>query len=429
MSMITAVKTLAASSEACSQCGLCSSRCEVLDTMVPLTIGGLAQRFVDLARGFDLTDEASSKAYLEAVFALTRSDASLEQVVRRCCLCGACTVGCPDDIDAREVFASIRELFALSGVTTTEGFEVTQVDREWHIFSAYRVVYGIDYADLPHIAEAKEQAIDTLFFPGCPLVSYAPELCREVFSWLQDQGNAVAISEECCGSPLISAGFLERNRAFRENLAKSIADAGIKKMIFVCPGCMDEFTKSKNLMPDVEFVGLPQLLADANKKPLPDKVAELGAVAVYDSCHDRDQTFGKPIRRLLGEGSLCELPHAGKETRCCGAGGSVSLVDPELCTRRVQRVLTDGDVAGAQTMVANCPTCSYTFAAHKRSHGALSKEAPQTYNYLELMFSNGFEWDKVFANLEGMWTGEYGAWAYQQFFAPVRENIFSTSTI
>lgn len=339
-------------------------------------------------------------------------------------MCGTCTCSCPTGVDARSVFASLREVLAQVGATTMVGFESTQVDKEWHIFSVYRAVHGIGYADLPSWESARELGSDTLFFPGCTLASYAPELTREVFSFLQDRGLNPVISIDCCGSPLKSGGLGERVRAYKSDMVRRAREAGIAKVVFVCPGCRDEFSETEESA-GMELIALPQLLADAGVRVGKDRVlAAAGSAAgaapraaVFDSCHDRDGAFGGPLRSLFEEGALCELPHRGQRALCCGAGGAVSLVDPDLCARRAHRILDDeASSAGAAVLISNCPTCSYTFAAQLRADARTgADDAPvRSLNYLELAFENGFDWDLAFYQLESMWSGEYGAWVCQQ---------------
>lgn len=392
---------------ACSGCGVCVDRCEVLSD-------------AGISSLRDLIEPFRGEPSLDAV----RSVPELALAVRRCCMCGSCTCSCPTDVDARSVLASLREVLARVGATTMEGFESTQVDKEWHIFSVYRAVHGIGYADLPSWESARELGSDTLFFPGCTLASYAPELTREVFSFLQDRGMNPVISTDCCGSPLKSGGLGERVRAYKSDMVRRAREAGIAKVVFACPGCRDEFSETEE-SEGMEFVALPRLLADAGVKIGKDRVlaaagSSTGAMAraaVFDSCHDRDGAFGGPLRSLFEEGALCELPHCGQRALCCGAGGAVSLVDPDLCARRAHRILDDeASSVGAAVLVSNCPTCSYTFAAQLRAdERAGAADAPvRSLNYLELAFENGFDWDLAFYQLETMWSGEYGAWVCQQ---------------
>ena len=231
----------------------------------------------------------------------------------------------------------------------------------------------------------------------------------------------VVLSESCCASPLKAAGFADRALAFKQSIARAVADAGIKRVVCVCPGCMEELREPAVGMNGVEFVPLPQLLVDAGVRVNPDKLracaagagpaptqvvashadsAPLPTVAVCDSCHDREGAFGNPLRELFDDACLRECENHGSDALCCGAAGAVSLVDPDICTRRAQRVLDEGS-AVADLMVANCPTCSYTFAAQGRAGVVDATGAPYAHcNYLDVVFEASFDWDTIFSQLE-----------------------------
>lgn len=419
------VRIVESAASACSGCGACARRCEVLDGAgdegVPLNVGELAGAFAGAATGGDV------EAARGAVLSLVGERPELALAVRRCCMDGFCTLTCPDAIDAREVFSALRELLHEAGVTGEDGFTMTRVDQQWHIFSAYRAVHGIFYNDLPSLENAREWGADTLFFPGCSLVSYAPELTREVFAWLQERGMAVALSDDCCGSPLRSGGFADRCEAHKSALVDRAREAGIRRVVFVCPGCRDEWEATPGVEA-LELIALPELLDAADVRPRPEKIASVlscaskggasddPAIALFDSCHDRDGRFGTSLRRIFADCRTVELAHHGKSALCCGAAGAVSLVDQPLCDRRARRVLDEEPrEVGAGLVVANCPTCAYTFAATRRADAAAGAVAgPAFCQYLELLFEAGFDWSGVFDRLESMWFGEYGPWLAQE---------------
>ncbi|MEC4272657.1 (Fe-S)-binding protein [Adlercreutzia sp. R25] len=408
MSWYSAYETVSSAAARCRRCGVCTPRCEVLQPEGEvLTVGGLAAAF---AKAGDS----------EGVAALAAERPDLVFAVRRCCMDGSCTLACPDAIEARPVFAALRELLSLAGVTGMDGFTMTQVDREWHIFSAYRAVYGIYYTDLPLLGSAREWGADTLFFPGCTLASYAPELTREVLAWLKGQRMDVALSVDCCGSPLRSGGFADRCDTFKRSLVDRALGAGIKRVVFVCPGCRDEWESAPG-SEALELIALPELLAASGTKPRPEKLAALAGsetpvLTMFDSCHDRDGRFGDPLRRIFSGCDCVECAHHGADAICCGAAGAVSLVDAAICNRRARRVLDEEPrKAGANLVVANCPTCAYTFAATRRADAAVTTvEGPAFCQYLDLLFEAGFDWPQVFGQLESMWSGEYGPWLAQE---------------
>lgn len=101
----------------------------------------------------------------------------------------------------------------------------------------------------------------------------------------------------------------------------------------------------------------------------------------------------------------------------CAAGPPAPYrwVDQPLCDARAHRVLDEEPrEAGADLVVANCPTCAYTFAATRRGDAAGAVAGPAFCQYLELLFEAGFDWSGVFGRLESMWSGEYGPWLAQE---------------
>ena len=196
----------------------------------------------------------------------------------------------------------------------------------------------------------------------------------------------------------------DRAEALRDRNADELVAAGAKELVCVCPGCANDMRKAlakRGL--DVEV----RLLADwlhergfAPKHALPD-----GPLCLSKSCQDRDGTYLEQTRAALGldEGAFSIFDG------CCGAGGAVSAFDP---ARQAEQA--DGKLSFAPdgaTVVSMCPTCTYTYAYRLM-------ESPRNVankHYCELLFDSQFDWDKTFAQLGGMWSGEYGPWLAQVF--------------
>lgn len=422
-------------STTCTRCGRCRLRCEVLKT-VSMDVCELAGAFANLAsKGIDtpahdlqgtvalgitpgastlpLAVELDIEAYAAAVRAFAHEHPEVVFAVRRCCMCGLCTRTCATGVDAYMVFSAIREVLFEAGVTSMAGHESTRVDEEWDLFKAYRAIYGFFYEDTPRIDAARSLDVDTLFYPGCTLVSYAPELTLEIVDWLGAHGHPCVMSEACCGSPLISTGAGDRAHAFRVAQARAIRDAGIKHIVFVCPGCFRELMDCDGILDEVEFIGLPSLLAEEGVTLRADKVGDARVLSIADSCHDVAEQFSMPLRKLAEGFDLVEHAHCGGDALCCGAGGSTVLVDEEIGGRRLERIIEEGREAGSDLIIADCPTCSYTFAAHEMSGGPAGDDRLSNVNYLDLVFENRFDWYDIFNRLNGMYTGEYADWVNQ----------------
>ena len=147
----------------------------------------------------------------------------------------------------------------------------------------------------------------------------------------------------------------------------------------------------------VEVVSLFRLMADAGVR-----VAGPGSkMTVHDSCPDREQQrIGQSVREILSNCEVVELAHHGKEAICCGSGGIVSLVDPELSTRRAERRMEEFHEAGADICVTYCMSCA----------GRLSRAAePGRVRYiLELVFNQSLDHAQNAARAEAAWQGEWG---------------------
>jgi Fe-S oxidoreductase len=281
-----------------------------------------------------------------------------------------------------------------------------QVDQDWDIFTAYRAVHGIGFADLTrHVAtEEHEAATDcaVAFFPGCSMAAYAPELTREVFATVEALGGKATMIDHCCGSPLKSAGFFARAEGLCDRIASELVDSGAKQLVCVCPGCANEMhsTLARHGL-GVETSSLPSFLATQGFTPM--RELPQTPLCLSKSCQDRDGTYLAETCTVLGVDTQTPTVLKG----CCGAGGAVSAFDPERLNQQTRSKLScalDGS-----TVVSMCPTCTYTYAFYLMS----SPRELANKHYTELLFENQFEWERVFAQLESMWSGEYGAWLAQ----------------
>lgn len=404
----------------CTHCKKCTTRCEILSE-ANLDMGIVEEEY----RKLMALPEADRPA---AVIALVTERPEIFIALRRCCFCGFCTAECAHHVLAPERMREWRELFMKAGYMPPDDSRIVMVDNEWHIFSAYRAIYGISYPEFTYLAQAAEMGpghVDTLFFPGCSLVSYTPELTRKVGEWLTRAGISWALSDDCCGSPLMSAGLFDRAAALRQRIYDQARAAGIKRIVTVCPGCGEELAET--IGDDIEIVPLPEILERyASRIPSEEgrphgfsPLDEFKSFCVFDSCHDRaDNRHGAAIRRLLlryvPESKLREIDHKRKGTLCCGAGGAVSSYDPAITDKRTWRVIDEARKTKADTLVTMCPTCTYTIA--QACLGADASRGVENHHYLELLFGETIDWPRIFDELGSMWTGEYGPWLTQTFY-------------
>lgn len=379
----------------CLSCGKCKERCSSLQ------LAGLS--LPDVARG--MTDAlAASDDALGAYRAISQAS-GLAQAVRGCFFCKGCVEDCAAGVDVCELMYRSRSVFQQAGLIPRGAWSSVLVDQEWHIFTAYRAIYGIGYADLTrHLAgEGLEGAADcsVAFFPGCSLAAYGPELTRAVFSYIEGHAGKCTLIDECCGSPLKSAGFLKRAAALEQRIVDQVVGSGASVLVTVCPGCRNILSAALAARgADVEVVDFSRFaLEHGGLEPHLPRQAR-----IFRSCQDRDGSYLASTLDLLGAHGDVETICDG----CCGAGGAVSAYSLDQQQAKVASALK-GCAAG-DTIITMCPTCTYTQAFFLQARPDLGI-VPK--NYLELLFAEGFDWGTVFSRLNGMWTGEYGAWLAQ----------------
>ncbi len=424
MSMEETLRICGEVESACVGCGKCMAACESL-SRAQMNLGQAAAALRaavagesadaagegedadagagEAARGNADAPEVAQEDAAEVAGRILGAD-GLVQAVRGCFFCTRCVEHCEADIDVCKLFYAGRETFQACGLIDRGAWSSVQVDEQWHVFSAYRAVYGIGYADLTrHLdyeGHAAEHDCEVAFFPGCSLAAYNPELTRAIFGEIEQRCGKATMIDACCGSPLKSAGFLARAAALAERIADEIAASGAKKVVFTCPGCLNIVgaALARCGAGDVECCTVAGLLQGAAPVSVP------GRARLFKACQDRDASYLADLRPLLAiedeAPAICD--------GCCGAGGAVSPYSAEQQAERVRAVLAACDAG--DTVITMCPTCTYTQAFELLQTG---RDDIVAKNYLELLFGHEFDWPAVFARLSGMWSGEYAAWLAQ----------------
>ncbi len=382
----------------CTQCGHCTPACSSLQA-ADMTLGEIAKEMLAADRNAESAEQVRMRI---------ASNPKLIQAVRGCFFCTSCKNTCFAHNDVCDLVYHARVDFQNLGLIEREAWSSVLVDEEWDIFKAYRAIHGIGYSDLTlHVENDQHQAetdCDVVFFPGCSLAAYAPELTREIFEELKGYCNKLTMIDTCCGSSLKSAGFFDRASKLCDKNVQEIIDSGASKLVCVCPGCANDMKEAlKRSGASIEIVSLASFLKEKGFKPkhsLPE-----GDLCISKSCQDRDGSYLDDTRSLLGiEEGAATIFHG-----CCGAGGAVSAFQPDRQAQQADSKLSFA-TEGA-TVVTMCPTCTYTYAYRLLN-------APRNINnkhYAELLFDSQIDWNLVFYQLGSMWSGEYGPWLAEVF--------------
>ena len=463
-------ETISLMEQRCIGCNACAGRCDLLDEF-PGSFQALCAESHEALRDVHGID---------SLYRELNAHGKLYRFLRSCFGCDRCTAHCPQGLALSTPWKAWRALLRAGNYLNNTDASLVKVDCTWDCFSVFRAVQGIDYSDLPLLSveaidartggqtrsDARQTATlpqaETLFFPGCSLCTYAPELTRTAFDWLEKNTGPCLLATQCCSFPLDCVGEVKRAAAWRRRVIDAAQRQGVKRIVCVCPGCEGQLSSTcATYAPDMEFVSLARLLADAGVRVEASALTGLALpVAVSDSCQDRscllrraqaraslgqdcedDSCLGEPsvdqhaagscsqqscgligphgaaIRELIENIPSVTAPYAGIDTLCCGAGGAVGTYDAELPRQRTRHKLQLFQNAGAKTLITACPTCAYTYAFElwtSSRENDTSWQEMGVVNYLEAAFSQRIDWPAVFSSLYDMWEGEHAAWVAEQ---------------
>ena len=308
---------IAATKSGCTNCGDCVRECAFLKK------SGTPKSIAD---SFDATDPKSLARSFE------------------CSLCGLCSVVCPEQLDLDGLFLEMRREAVNRGFgdypehSPLLTYERLGTSRR---FSLYRLPQGCT----------------TIFFPGCSLSGTRPDGVNRVFAELQKTDPTVGIVFDCCLKPSHSLGREQYTGAMFEEMNNWLVQQGVKEVLVACPNCQVMFT---SLGQGLKVRTVWESLAESGLQP----EGVSGTVTVHDPCVIRDaRPVHQAVRTLLNRQGLRveEMPHSGRITICCGQGGAVNLLNPQLAASWGE--LRKREASGRR-IITYCAGCVQALGGH-----------------------------------------------------------------
>lgn len=327
----TCAEQINAVTAGCTQCGECVRDCAFLQKYgTPATI----------AAAFDSSHAASLSRPFE------------------CSLCGLCTAICPEQLDLDRLFLEMRR---------------EAVDRGFGSFPEHAPLKTYERLGTSRrftLYRLPEQCT-TVFFPGCSLPGTRPEAVKQLFADLRNIDPALGIVFDCCLKPSHSLGREQYVEAMFAEMRDWLLTHGVREVLVACPNCQVMFeTFGGSLQVRTAW----ELLAE--QPAAPEQLT--GTVTVHDPCVIRHSGRAqRAVRSLLERRGLTveEMPHSGRTTLCCGQGGGVNLLDPDLTGSWARLRTTEAD---GRRLISYCAACVQTLgAATPASHLADLLYAPE----------------------------------------------------
>jgi len=281
-------------------------------------------------------------------------------VMQKCVSCAACDAFCPEgvrpyslilgrwDLRYRERGLPARAAYMLP--YTTHNYRqdmVAQMDpRERELLERWR----------------EEPDAEEMLYPGCNILTMPRLFDLPALASLPVAGDWSL----CCGEPYYRLGAFEVMEKIARALTDYFAGRKIRKMVFVCPACLNMF---RTILPErfgarfdfeCEYL-VPWLLRRLDSGEL--RVTRpLGrTVTIHDSCHGR--TLGdeimEPTRELLKRLGLFIVnpPRHHQDGICCGIAAGCNRQMPQDMVRVGKRALKEGLSTGLSEIAIYCTGC------------------------------------------------------------------------
>ena len=360
--------------DACTRCGECLRICPVYTQKTEEGINprGKIQAMKKFIRGqYGLWARIFGKKSL--------SEQELEkfsEMVYRCTLCGECSMQCPVSIDSRSLWIAIKEtLVDLGHYPKHLGMMKKNVLSKYNIsgdHNSLRTIWLEGLEELPAHRYQKERA-KVVYFVGCvsgyfPMAYKVPQSVVRILERSGIDFTLLGGEEWCCGFPLIGAGFKKDIEELIRHNVEGVKEKGADSVIFSCPSCFhtwhEEYHTDLNLFHSTQFI-----LDLIQRKKIRFRDEKL-KVTYHDPC-DLGRQSGiyeapREILRSMPGIEFVELASHGKESKCCGGGGLLEMVDPELSISLAREKIKEIQTTGAEIVVSACQQCTRTIQSTAR---------------------------------------------------------------
>ena len=338
----------------CTRCGFCLPECPTY------TVKRLETY---TARGRNAITRAVIEGRLEL------SD-DLAKALFTCLGCGACTVACFPSVQTRDAVWGDRALLAENNLHPAIMDKLAESLNEYHNISDDDPEDRAEWADLasqlPEEVLDKEKA-EIIYFVGCvasffPMAQKIPANLAQIMYGAGLDFTVLGGDEWCCGFPLLGAGKPDEVEAIKAHNLEKVKATGAKQVIFACPSCYHTWKHLYDA--DVELLHASELL---NRMVLDGalKLNEVNMKVTYHDPCDLGRNSGvyeepREVIKAIPGIEFVELPTNRGLSVCCGGGGNVEMVDPELSAAIAQNKIDAIKSTGADAVISSCQQCLRT---------------------------------------------------------------------
>lgn len=209
---------------------------------------------------------------------------------------------------------------------------------------------------------------EVLLWKGCTYRNQLPDELDNIENILKKLEIPFnSIEEECCGYPLLLAGYLEEMEELAMEIAKIISP--YKTIITACPACLRSFKEIFQERLHLEIPRVLHLVQFLLKKVdegilIKERLKPVDIKVMYHDPCEMGRMMGvtEEPRKLLEQVpslKLFEQRFTRDSAACCGGGGLLPTFYPTLASMAAVRKLTEEDKIpeDLNAVVTTCPQC------------------------------------------------------------------------
>ncbi|MGQ9508966.1 MAG: (Fe-S)-binding protein [Thermodesulfobacteriota bacterium] len=364
----------------CNRCGFCLAVCPIY------TIEGKEWA---TPRG----KNALIRAIIEGKIDWTRE---IEETLFRCTGCRLCTQTCFPAVETNQGVLAGRECLVEKRLYPKVIDRVVEaIENHFNISNEtniHRTLWMETMEVLPEHRYQKEKA-EVIYFTGCvasfyPMAHKIPQSFVQILNRAGVDFTLLGGEEWCCGFPLIQAGMKDKMKKLKEHNEEMVKKVEAKSIVFTCPSCYHTWKQIYHT--DAEPLHSTQLI---------DRLIEEGkivfqndrkrVVTYHDPCDlgRNSRVFDSPrniLKRIPGV-KLVELENSRQLSMCCGGGGDLEMIDPELSAAIAKRKIEEIQRTGAEEVITACQQCVRTISGYARKNKIKLKVRDITEIVLEAM--------------------------------------------
>jgi heterodisulfide reductase subunit D len=364
----------------CNRCGFCLAHCPIY---------GIRGRESVTPRG----KNALIRGIIEGKIDWTPE---IEETIFRCTGCRLCTQTCFPAVETNQgVLAGRQCLVDRNQYPNVVNRVVEALENNFNISNEpnqNRSMWIENLMDIPDHRFQKERA-KVIYFVGCvaafyPMAHKIPQTFVQVLDKAKVDFTILGGEEWCCGFPLIQAGMPEKMQKLIEHNQEKVKSIGAETVVFACPSCFhtwkEKYKTDAELLHSTQF--MERLIQD-KKIVFNNGVSK--KVTYHDPCDlGRNSKVFDPPRNILKQIpglTLMELEGNRQLSVCCGGGGDLEMIDPELSAAIAQKKIEEIQRTGAEEVVTSCQQCIRTISGYARKNKIKLKVKDITEVVLEAM--------------------------------------------